>query len=172
MIRKAQYDDIEDIMTIVHEAQLSLRELGIDQWQNGYPSSDSIREDIDNGVGHLLLDDGNHPIGYSAIVLSDEEAYLQLAPSAWHTSEEYVVVHRLCVLRSACRSGAATLMMRYAADVARNNNLHSFRIDTHRGNIRMLAMLKKFGFEYCGIIYYPSGERLAYDLDIDKSKIL
>lgn len=172
MIRKAQYNDIETIMAIVHEAQLSLRELGIDQWQDGYPSSDVIREDIDNGVGYLLLDDENRPIGYSAIVLTGEEAYLQLAPEAWHTSEEYVVVHRLCVSRSACRGGAATLLMRYAADVARNNNLHSFRIDTHRGNIRMLAMLKKFGFEYCGIIYYPSGERLAYDLDLDKSKIL
>ena len=40
MIRKAQYDDIETIMAIVREAQLSLRELGIDQWQDGYPSSD------------------------------------------------------------------------------------------------------------------------------------
>lgn len=172
MIRKAQYTEIEVIMDIVHEAQQSLRELGIDQWQDGYPTSDIIRNDIDNGAGYVLLNEDNQPIGYSAIVLTGEEAYQQIAATAWHTPEEYVVVHRLCVSRGTCRSGAATLLMRYAADIARTNNISGFRIDTHRGNIRMLSMLAKFGFEYCGIVYYTSGERLAYDLDLNKSNTL
>ena len=172
MIRKAEHKDIEAIMEIVHEAQLSLRELGIDQWQDGYPSDYIISEDIDNGVGYLLINDNNNIVGYAAIVLSGEETYSQLAPSAWHTPEEYVVVHRLCVSTSKCRCGAATRLMRYAADVARDNGIYSFRIDTHRGNIRMLSMLSKFDFSYCGIIYYTSGERLTYDLDLHSSKIL
>lgn len=172
MIRKAQYGDIETIMNIVHEAQLSLRELGIDQWQDGYPSHEVIRHDIDNGVGHILLNDDNIIIGYAAIVLSGEETYKQLDPSEWHTTDEYVVVHRLCVSTSKCRCGGATQLMHYAANVARTNGINSFRIDTHRGNIRMLTMLAKLCFEYCGIIYYTSGERLAYDLDLHTSKIL
>ena len=42
MIRKATIKDIDHIMSIVSDAQLSLRELGIDQWQDGYPSVDVI----------------------------------------------------------------------------------------------------------------------------------
>lgn len=33
----------------------------------------------------------------------------------------------------------------------------------------MLAMLEKRGFKYVGIIYYDSGERLAYDLKLSKN---
>ena len=33
MIRRATLQDVDNIMDIVHSAQLALRELGIDQWQ-------------------------------------------------------------------------------------------------------------------------------------------
>ena len=51
MIRKATKEDISQIMSIVADAQLSLRELGIDQWQDGYPSMDVIEDDIASDVG-------------------------------------------------------------------------------------------------------------------------
>ena len=39
----------------------------------------------------------------------------------------------------------------------------NLRIDTHRDNIPMQKVLKRNGFEYCGIIYLENGdERLAY----------
>ena len=37
---------------------------------------------------------------------------------------------------------------------------------------RMLSMLEKLGFAYCGIVHYDSGARLAYDLDLDLSSVL
>ena len=50
MIRKATIGDIESIMGIVSCAQQALRELGIDQWQDGYPRVNDIEEDIEHGV--------------------------------------------------------------------------------------------------------------------------
>lgn len=47
LIRQAEHRDIEAIMSIVRSAQLALSELGIDQWQNGYPSTEVIKQDID-----------------------------------------------------------------------------------------------------------------------------
>ncbi len=172
MIRKAKYEDVDAIMEVVADAQLSLRELGIDQWQDGYPSREVILSDIESGVGNVLTDTNNQVVGYVVVVFTGEETYAQLPAEAWHTPEEYVVVHRLCVARKCCRGGVATELMKFAADMARRRGVRGFRIDTHRGNVRMLAMLEKFGFEYCGVIYYPSGERLAYDLDITNSKLL
>lgn len=172
MIRRATIHDVDRILSIIRDAQLSLRDLGIDQWQDGYPSRDVIEEDIARCVGYVQCNDKNEAVGYAAIVLSGEEAYLQIADNEWHTPSEYVVVHRLCVANDCRRKGTAIHLLQHAAAIARSHDIHAFRIDTHRGNVRMLAMLEKLGFTYVGIIYYTSGERLAFDLNLDTSKTL
>jgi ribosomal protein S18 acetylase RimI-like enzyme len=170
MIRRATLSDVDTIMGIVRSAQQSLRELGIDQWQDGYPSPDSIKLDIDAQVGYVACDEDSI-VGYAAIVLTGEPAYKQIA-ELWHTSERYVVVHRLCVLRGSLRRGVAIELMRYAANVAREHDIVSFRVDTHKGNIRMLSLLDKLGFEHVGLIRYESGEREAFDLKLMLSNML
>lgn len=171
MIRLAVVSDVDAIMTIVGQAQQALAELGIDQWQDGYPSRQAILDDIACNVGYVAVED-NTVIGYAAIVLTGEEAYKQIDANEWHTSNDYVVVHRLCVSSSVRRSGIAIRLMQHAASLAREHSFSAFRIDTHRGNIRMLAMLQKLGFKPTGTIHYDSGERVAYDLDLSSSNIL
>lgn len=171
MIHLAEVTDVNAIMTIVGQAQQALAELGIDQWQDGYPSRQAILDDIACNVGYVAVED-NRVIGYAAIVLTGEEAYKQIDANEWHTSNDYVVVHRLCVSSSVRRSGVAIGLMQHAASLAREHSFSAFRIDTHRGNIRMLAMLQKLGFKPTGIIHYDSGERVAYDLDLSSSNIL
>ena len=171
MIRKAITEDIADIMSIVSDAQLSLRELGIDQWQDGYPSREVIEKDLVNGVGYVYCDD-NRVVGYAAIVLTGEEAYKQILDDRWSASNDYVVMHRLCVKRNRTKAGIATALMNFALQMAVQSGYTGFRIDTHRGNIRMLAMLEKLGFSYVGVIYYDSGERLAYDLKLSSSLLM
>ena len=164
MIRRATHEDIDSIMAIVRSAQLSLAELGIDQWQDGYPEREVILADIDQGIGYVECDERDVPQGYVAIVFDGEPAYEQIAVSDWHTANQYVVVHRICVSDGARRRGTALRLMRYAADLAMQMGIYAMRIDTHEGNVRMLAMLTKLGFEYCGkVVYEQSGERVAYD---------
>ena len=73
MIRRATIHDVDRILSIIRDAQLSLRDLGIDQWQDGYPSRDVIEEDIARCVGYVQCNDENEAVGYAAIVLSGEE---------------------------------------------------------------------------------------------------
>ena len=47
MIRRANNRDIEAIMGIISDAQAALRELGIDQWQDGYPFASDIESERD-----------------------------------------------------------------------------------------------------------------------------
>ena len=166
MIRSARREDIDAIMHIVSDAQLALAELGIDQWQDGYPSQDVILSDICEGNGYVAVDESDRPIAYAAILFAEEPAYRQIADEQWNTPNSYVVVHRLCVGRTARRKGLAGRMMRYAADLATQRSIYGFRIDTHEGNIRMLSMLRKLGFQPTGTIYYPSGKRIAFDLKL------
>lgn len=165
MIRRATTEDVAEIMSIVADAQLSLRELGIDQWQDGYPSKDVIAGDIMSKVGYVYCI-GNKVVGYAAIVFDGEDTYAQIDDSEWNTSNNYVMVHRLCVRKGYTKAGVAMALMAYASQMAIERGCTAFRIDTHRGNIRMLSMLEKLGFKYVGIIYYDSGERLAYDLNL------
>ena len=165
MIRKATIEDIAEVMSIVADAQLSLRELGIDQWQDGYPSKSVIAEDIASKVGYVYCID-NKVVGYAAIVFDGEGAYTQIPDNKWNTTNNYVVVHRLCVRNGYTKVGVAMALIDYASQMAIEKGCTGFRIDTHRGNIRMLAMLEKLGFKYVGVIYYDSGERLAYDLKL------
>ena len=168
LIRQAEHRDIEAIMSIVRSAQMALSELGIDQWQNGYPSTEVIKQDIDCGVGYVACANDGKVVGYEAVVLTGEEAYTQIADEKWHTSNNYVVVHRLCVLSDVRRSGIAIKLMRFAEEYALKHGIRDFRIDTHEGNTRMLAMLKKLGFEHVGTIRYDSGLREAFDLKFNK----
>ena len=170
MISRATIADIEMIMGIVRSAQQALCELGIDQWQDGYPRIDDIKEDILHGVGYVATD-GDKVLGYAAIMLTGEPAYEQIA-DLWRTSERYVVVHRLCVDGYVRRQGVALQLMQHAAHIARKHGHSAFRIDTHRGNIRMLGMMERLGFKRVGTIVYESGEREAYELSLDLSNTL
>ena len=103
------------------------------------------------------------------VVLTGEEAYSQIEDSLWHTSNNYVVVHRLCVDGTARRRGVAIELMAFAGDLAMKHGVTDFRIDTHEGNVRMLALLEKLGFEHVGTIRYESGLREAFDLKLNKN---
>lgn len=168
LIRQARHEDIKTILSIVRSAQLSLCELGIDQWQDGYPSEEVIAQDIANGVGYVACSVEGEVVGYGAVVLTGEEAYTQIADGDWHTSNSYVVVHRLCVASAVRRHGVAIELMQFAGDFAIQHGINDFRIDTHEGNIRMLAMLNKLGFEHVGTIRYESGLREAFDMKLNK----
>ncbi len=79
MIRRATHNDCDAIMSIVRSAQQALAELGIDQWQDGYPEREVIHSDIDQGIGYVECDEHDVPQGYIAIVFDGEPAYQQIA---------------------------------------------------------------------------------------------
>ena len=168
-VRKGTSADLPAIMNIIKNAQAYLNAQGIDQWQDGYPSKEIIEQDIVAGVGYVACDDGGAVVGYEAVVLTGEEAYNQIESSKWHTSNNYVVVHRLCVLGESRRRGVAIELMNFAGEFALKHDVADFRIDTHEGNVRMLALLNKMGFEHVGTIRYDSGLREAFDLKLNQN---
>lgn len=170
MIRQATHNDIDRILSIVRSAQLSLRELSIDQWQDGYPTIEVIKADIDSGIGYVACDKST-VVGYAAIITTGEQAYNQIEDK-WRYAGRYVAVHRLCVDGSCRRRGVAIALMNHATTIASKQGCEAFRIDTHQGNIRMRAMLDKLGFEPVGIIRYDSGERVAYELQLGSHNML
>ncbi|MBO7240669.1 MAG: GNAT family N-acetyltransferase, partial [Bacteroidaceae bacterium] len=76
----------------------------------------------------------------------------------------YHVIHRIAV--TAPGKGYAQKMFDWALGLT-----ETIRIDTHRDNVIMHHILRKYGFIYCGVIYLANGEaRDAYQLSKLKSE--
>ena len=75
-----------------------------------------------------------------------------------------MTLHRVAVRNDWKGQGIAGAMIEEVVSMCQNYKMKSIRIDTHRENSSMQSMMKKNGFDYCGIIYLEDGaERLAYE---------
>ena len=164
--RQAVREDLPAIMTLIHEAQAFMAALGIDQWQDGYPTEDILREDI--RIGQLYVLASEDAVGaVAALSLLPEPIYDALEGGAWLNPGRYLTIHRMA-LSDACRgSGLAGRMLEQAAAIARREGCGSIRADTHTGNAAMRRFLEKNGFLYTGTVRYPvtAGDpvRVAYE---------
>lgn len=166
IVRKAKRTDLEDIMVIVNESKRYFKEAGIDQWQKGYPNPEGLGEDIDREELYVLEDNGSI-IGMTAGIKKDPY-YDNIYEGEWLTKEKYLAMHRVAIKESRKGQGLGFKLFEKMEEVAREENLISLRIDTHRDNKPMIKLIKKNGFEYCGIIYQMDGdERVAYEKLLD-----
>lgn len=154
MIKKAELKDIDSIMPMIEDGRKHIQSYGIPQWINGYPSIDTITEDINNGRGYLLIDN-SEMVGYF-VVIEHDPCYDKIEGS-WISNEPYVAIHR--TVTKYFDRGLGTKMF----DEIKSKYDH-IRVDTHKGNISMNKCLLKNGFEYCGVIYIADGSpRNAYE---------
>ena len=166
-IRRTKKEDIAAIMPIFDEARATIAALGIDQWQNGYPSREVIEKDFSKAQSYCVIKDGE-TVGTFALVDDGEPTYDKIFDGSWLTGdgkEHYFAIHRVAISVKSRGSGISTKIIDFCAEKAREDGKSSLRIDTHRGNVVMRKMLEKNGFTYCGVIYLADGdERVAYEL--------
>ncbi|MDR1780439.1 MAG: GNAT family N-acetyltransferase [Tannerella sp.] len=166
--RAARKEDIPVIMSIIGQAQASLKERGVEQWQNGYPTAEIELEDIAAGAAYVATD-GGRVVAMISIYFNDEPTYDRIYEGAWLTEGQFMVAHRMAVANDCKRSGVAAFIFEQIEAICRNKGIYSFKADTHRDNIPMRTFLEKYGFSYCGIIYLLDGnERLAYEKILTK----
>ncbi len=165
-IRKTKTEDLSEIMPIFDEARATIATLGIDQWQNGYPSREVIEKDIKKAQSYCVLL-GNDIVGTFALIDDGEPTYDKIFDGNWLTGDGkdlYFAIHRVAISVKNRGSGISAQIIDFCAEKAKENGKLSLRIDTHRGNIVMRKMLEKHGFSHCGTIFLESGdERVAYE---------
>jgi len=162
ILRKAVMDDLPLIMEIIAQARFYLKENGVDQWQDGYPSECDIKSDIAKGNSYVLVSE-EMLIGTAAVIFDGEKTYSYIE-GKWLTEGSYGTVHRIAVSSAHRNTGAAGIMMEHIEKLCMENKMLSIRIDTHEDNKPMRRFLEKCGFKFCGIIYLEDGsKRLAYE---------
>ena len=166
VIRKTEARDIGSVMQIFSEARKTIAALGIDQWQNGYPSDCVVESDIALSQSYCVEIDGEICATF-ALLLHGEPTYDEIFDGEWLTGDEkghYIAIHRVAIAVSSRGSGISGKIIDYAAEAARSLGKRSLRIDTHEGNVVMRRMLEKNRFTFCGTIFLESGDkRVAYE---------
>lgn len=162
-------NNIPKIIQIINDAKIHLASLKIDQWQDGYPNRQEIENDILKKESYVVLNDKNEIIGTSMFTLNPEPTY-KIIDGNWiiKESEKYGVIHRLAIEKNYKKSGIATFILKQFHQKLKNKNIKSLKIDTHEDNFGMQFLIKKLGYQYCGIIYTNyNAKRLAFEKVID-----
>jgi len=166
IIRKTEKNDINRIMSVFDEARGTMAKLGIDQWQDGYPTREIAESDVELSRSYVVEIDGEVR-ATCVLQLGGEPNYDVIEGGEWLSGNEnrdYLAIHRVAIAVASRGRGIAERMLAYATDLARERELSSIRIDTHEGNIVMRRMLEKNNFTYCGVIYIENGDaRVAYE---------
>ncbi len=159
--RKATIKDFSAIWEIIKFAIESRRIDGSKQWQDGYPNTETILSDIESGYGYVLVEN-KQLLFYSAIIFDIEPAY-EAIEGKWLTSGDYCTIHRMAVAPTAVSKGLATEMLLRVEALCKSKSIFSIKIDTNFDNPKMLHLIKKLGYSYCGEVYFRGEARKAFE---------
>lgn len=165
-IRQSTLNDVPSIMNIINDAKAYLASQNIDQWQNGYPNEEQVKNDIEKEESFVVVNGENQVMATSMFTLRKEPTYKQVIDGKWFISEEetYGVVHRLAIKKEYLKLGLATFLFDEFHQQLKTSNIKSLKIDTHEDNLGMQSLIQKLGYKYCGIIYTSySAKRLAFE---------
>lgn len=160
-IRQATFSDLESLMKVFESAKKIMRSSGnLHQWNDGYPSVDVVRRDIESGICFVACED-NDILGTMALICGPEPTYSYIE-GKWPDDAPYYVIHRLAA--SSPGRNLAQKMLDWAFNHITQRQCDTIRIDTHRDNCIMKHILAGYGFTMCGVIYLESGDpRDAYE---------
>lgn len=168
-IQPATFSDVPRILEIIEDAKIYLASLNIDQWQNGYPNKIQIENDIANKESYVVLNTDNQLIATTMFSINGEPTY-KIIEGNWliDETEKYGVIHRLATAKEFRKHGIAAYVFNHFHDFLKQENIQSLKIDTHQDNLGMQSLVKKLGYQYCGIIYTNYGnKRLAFEKIIE-----
>lgn len=162
-LRKAQLNDAKLCYQCIEDAREYHKSMGFEQWHPDYPTQQTILNDITQNVGYVFV--RNHGIvGYCCIITDDEPAYRKIK-GAWKTDRPYAVVHRMAFNKKARGGGLSKLAFDLIKEFCLSNQIGAIRVDTQNENKVMQHILDREGFQYCGLIQFDGGPKLAYEWD-------
>ena len=96
---QAKEEQITRIMEIIEDGRANLKQLGLPQWQNGYPDLEQMKKDVEQQKSYVLMD-GQQIIRTVCLDEDGELAYDALN-GEWSSNDPYIAIHRMAVAKEA-----------------------------------------------------------------------
>jgi RimJ/RimL family protein N-acetyltransferase len=164
--RPAKYSEASKVWQILKDAIKRRKEDGSNQWQDGYPSMEVVKSDIEKKIGFVFTQNDTI-IGYSAVIINDEPDYINIE-GKWLSDQDFIVYHRVAISEEFLAKGMAKKMMKLIEQYALSKNIYSLKADTNHDNIPMMKIFEKLGYSFCGIVYIRKSPRRAYEKVLKK----
>ena len=149
IIRKANKTDLENIMKMYKSCVTGMLKNGIDQWDDTYPNTDVISEDLNVGTYYVAEIDGTI-IGGVNIDKNQDTTYLALD---WEDiSDSFLVVHRLGVKKEFWNKKIGKDLMLFTEKLVIEKGMKSIRLDTYSGNPKAMEFYRRLGYTEIGTI--------------------
>ena len=155
MIRKANKEDIKEIMGIIKDTVKEMKLYNNTQWDENYPNESDFINDINRQ--ELYVDERDEEL-VGLICLNKVEApeYKSLE---WEINEDALVIHRVAVKSSKRNLGIGSNLMKFAEKISVEQGLRHIKTDTYLLNEKMDYLFKKHGYKTIGQVRFEDKEK-------------
>lgn len=154
-IIRAEKQDLRDIINIIFKCIEFMENQRIYQWDEFYPNSDILENDIDNKGGYIVKQ-GRESVAYVAI---DQEQPPEYTEINWFTNgRKVLVIHRLAVHPEFQQKGIAKQILKFIENFAKKNDYSCIRLDAYSENIKALKLYEGLAYKKVGQLYFPRRE--------------
>lgn len=159
MIQPLDQRHLEQAVTLVARVIAGMRQQGIEQWDEVYPSPSQLTTDIASRQAFGAFDEVRL-VGY--VVLNEDQS-AEYSQVPWAGGGPVLVIHRLCVDPQASGQGVGRSLLAFAEGRAASQGYLSIRLDAFTQNPRALALYERHGYEFRGLVRFRKGEFRCYE---------
>ena len=158
-IRKANKNDLENIMNMYSSCISGMIEQGISQWDNSYPNMQIIKLDIEAETYYIAEINGK-VVGGINIDSNQDKQYEIIHWTC--SSNSFYVVHRLGVKKELWKKKIGKKLMIFSEKLAKENLIDSIRLDTYSENKQAINFYKNLGYKQLGTIKLKPNKKNYY----------
>lgn len=166
-LRQATPDDLPRIIDIIDGAKKTLRDRGVEQWQQGYPNEEILKQDIQEDISYVLVLNGA-VVGTAALQQGYDKNYQEMNSGSWDSDSDvtYSIIHRIAIEADHQGEHLSSALIQQLFTMSNYLGYRDVRIDTHPDNLVMQHIISSNGFEEKGTITMDEddGVRLAYQI--------
>ncbi|ADL51923.1 GNAT family N-acetyltransferase [Clostridium cellulovorans] len=158
--RKGNLAEIQEIMRIIRDSIKNMEQNGIYQWDDIYPNEIVIQEDIQGENLYVCISD-NKITGFAVLNNYQDREYESIS---WNTtSDNNLIIHRVCVDPKYQGMGIATKLIQYAEKRGKEEAYDSIRLDSFTKNSIACRLYENNGYEKRGIVKFRKGEFFCFE---------
>ena len=159
IVRKANKSDLGDIMLMYNSCVKGMLKNGITQWDETYPNSEIILDDL-KARTYFVAEENGEIIGGINIDEKQDPTYLSID---WEDkTNQFLVVHRLAVKEEFWQNRIGKKLMLFVEEVVREEGYQSIRLDTYSGNPKAMEFYLRLGYSKLGHIHLKEGKDEYY----------
>lgn len=158
-IRCARAADFESMFDLLKACVAGMRNRGIDQWDEVYPSREAVDADIKGGNAVVAVVD-QAIAGFAVLDEHQEPEYGQVP---WSIAGRAAVIHRMMVAPAVEGRGIARALMSFLEARASSAGHDTIRLDAFVNNPRALRFYERCDYRRAGLVRFRKGEFFCFE---------